>query len=320
MEDAINEGAYNKRMLISHKHYALGLDAGGSSLKWVLLSGTGQYIARGRLGPLTTSLLLNGSGAEVLRQLSEKLPYRPDVVIAGFPGLSRHTIQAEQVADFLSTAVCLPTQGIRVVSDLELAYHAHLQPGQGILLYAGTGSMALHIAKNGDFMRVGGYGYKISDDGGGFGLGRAVLRWLTNAFDTRPQNSQAIWTSPLAEEVKAITGGLDWETLRTYIYSEPGAASVATLAPAVGAAADRGDQVAMKLLKEACKSLVQLVEALFQRIGKLPVVATGGVFYISKHWQCFLQDELSNAAITICQQDHAEYAARWALRDLGKKM
>lgn len=301
---------------MNHEHYALGLDAGGSALKWVLLGGTGEYITHGRLGPLTASMLLSGTGTEVLHQLSAILPRRPSVVTAGFPGLSSHTMQAEKVVDFVREALFLPTQHVRVVSDLELAYHAHLQPGQGILLYAGTGSMACHIAKNGDFMRVGGYGYKISDDGAGFGLGRAALRWLTNAFDTRPKDSQAIWTSPLAEELRAIMGGLDWETVRAYIYSESGAASVATLAPAVGMAANRGDQVAMNLLKEACKSLVQLVEALFQWTEKLPVIATGGVFCISEHWQYFLQDELSNVAITICQRDHAEYAARWALRDL----
>lgn len=301
-------------MPMSCERYVLGLDAGGSALKWVILNDAGRRVAGGNLGPLTASLLLNGTEQQVLSELAKALPHQPAAIVAGFSGMSKNSAQVTQVARLISQSLGLDDEHIQIVSDLELAYHAHWQPGQGILLYAGTGSMALHIAQNGDFIRAGGYGYKIGDDGAGFSLGRAALRWLTHSLDTVSDRASELQESVLANEIKKITGGLDWETLRAYVYSEPGAATVAAMAPAVGRAADQGDQVALGFLQEACDSLVQLVKALSEWIGPLPVVATGGVFRIGSAYQDCLQQALPQ--IVVQQRDHAEYAAQWALTKL----
>ncbi|GMA15472.1 ATPase (plasmid) [Deinococcus metallilatus] len=283
---------------------ALGLDAGGSGTKWTLLGG-GQPLTRGVTPPLTAALLGTGAGAAALAALAGALPARPDVVHAGLPGLSAGTPAAESAREVFARALGLPTARVSVEGDLDLAYRAHLAPGVGILLYAGTGSIAYHVARDGSVIRAGGRGYRLGDEGGGFSLGRAALRWVTDALD-----AGAVPPSPLADEVAGVTGGLDWDTLRAFAYGTPGAAALASLAPAVGRAADRGDGVADALLDEAARSLTDLAGRVRARVGPLPITATGGALRVSPRFPAALARHLPG--VTVTWRDHAEVAARFA--------
>ncbi|GAA5534214.1 N-acetylglucosamine kinase [Deinococcus aluminii] len=283
---------------------ALGLDAGGSGTKWTLFGG-GQPLTRGVTLPLTAALLGTGAGAAALAALAGALPAHPEVVHAGLPGLSAGTPAAESAREVLARALDLPTARVSVEGDLDLAYRAHLAPGAGILLYAGTGSIAYHVARDGSVIRAGGRGYRLGDEGGGFSLGRAALRWVTDALD-----AGAVPPSPLADEVAGVTGGLDWDTLRAFAYGTPGAAALAALAPAVGRAADRGDGVADALLDEAARSLADLAGRVRARVGPLPITATGGALRVSPRFPAALARHLPG--VTVTWRDHAEVAARFA--------
>lgn len=284
----------------------LGLDAGGSGTQWVLLRG-GQVVARGTAPPLTAALLGTEAGAAALRVLAEALPAPPDALHAGLPGLSAGTLGAAAAQDVLARTFGLPAEWVGVEGDLDLAYHAHLAPGAGILLYAGTGSIAYHVARDGTVLRAGGRGYRIGDDGGGFSLGRAALRWVTDALD-----AGEVPSSRLAEELAAVTGGLNWETLRAFAYGTPGAAAIASLAPAVGRAADAGDGMAASLLDGAAQSLADLAQRVQRRIGRLPVTATGGALRVSPQFPAALARHLPG--VTVVWRDHAEVAAHRAAR------
>ncbi|GAA5512811.1 hypothetical protein Dcar01_01535 [Deinococcus carri] len=260
--------------------------------------------------PLTAALLSTELGRAALAALAEALPARPDLLHAGLPGLSAGTPFAAVVSDTLAQTFGLPAARVSVEGDLDLAYRAHLAPGAGILLYAGTGSIAYHVAGDGVVFRAGGRGYRLGDDGGGFSLGRAALRWVTDALD-----AGEVPSSPLAEELAALTGGLDWDTLRAFAYGRPGAAAIASLAPAVGRAADRGDVVAAHLLDEASRSLADLARRVQGRAGLLPVTATGGALRVSPLFPAALVRQLPG--VTVAWRDHAETAARFALAHNG---
>lgn len=287
---------------------ALGLDAGGSGTKWTLLQDDG-VIGRGTAPPLTAPLLRIGAAA--LTSLVEALPDRPDVLHAGLPGLSAGTPAAEEVRAVLASTFGLHPRQVTVEGDLDLAYRAHLAPGEGVLLYAGTGSIAYHVAADGRVIRAGGRGYRIGDDGGGFSLGRAALRWLTDRLD-----EGQVPDSPLARETALVTGGLDWDTLRAFAYGTPGAAAIASLAPAVGRAADRGDEVAAALLGEAAGSLSDLARRVQRLAGPLPVTATGGALRVSPLFPSALARHLPG--VNVSWRDHAEAAARLAARQAGE--
>lgn len=284
---------------------ALGLDAGGSGTGWALVRG-GSVLARGQAPPLTAALLGTPAGEAAMTALTAALPARPEVAHAGLPGLQTGSAAAETARSFLAAALDLPPACVLVEGDLDLAYRAHFAPGAGVLLYAGTGSIAYHVTAPGEVVRAGGRGYRLGDDGGGFSLGRAALRWVTDRLD-----GGEVPASPLAAEVAALTGGLDWPTLRAFAYGTPGAAGVASLAPAVGRAADAGDPVARALLTDAAHALADLARRVLARTGPLPLRATGGALRVSP----LLPGELTERfpGLEVVWRDHAEAAARRAL-------
>ena len=65
---------------------------------------------------------------------------------------------------------------VLVISDVEAAYLAALGASPGVLLLAGTGSIALGRDRRGRFARAGGLGPLLGDDGSAFAIGRAWLR------------------------------------------------------------------------------------------------------------------------------------------------
>lgn len=255
----------------------LGLDAGGSSTKWAWQpAGAAEPTASGRVGPLTSALLETEAGRRALSELRDALPGRPERVWAGLPGLGRGTPEAGAARRTLAQGFGLAPEQVWAESDLDLAYRAYFAPGEGLLLYAGTGSLAYHLRVGGEVVRAGGRGYRIGDDGGGASLGRGALRHLTDALDLGE-----VPVGPLAEEVGLVTGGLDWDSLRRFVYGAPGASALARLAPAVGRAAQRGDPVALALLEEAAGSLAELARRVGARVPGLPVIATGGALRVS---------------------------------------
>ena len=260
----------------------LGLDAGGSGTKWHLRRGDGTLaqvtlaqvtLGQGRTAPLTTLVLGTPQGQAALAELRAALPAPPDAVHAGLPGLARGTERAAWVQHLLAETFNLPAAHVGVESDLDLAFRAHLRPGEGALLYAGTGSIAYGILADGRVIRAGGRGYRIGDDGGGSSIGRLALRWLTAYMDVGevPQGA-------LAQELRSVMGGLDWDTVRAFVYGTPGASALAKLALPVSNAALQNDESALDILRQAAESLADLAGRIRQQAGlpAWPVIATGG--------------------------------------------
>lgn len=279
----------------------LGLDAGGSGTKWVLQRGE-ERLGAGRVSPLTALTLPTPAGEAALAELRAALPELPTRLHAGLPGLSAGSPQADEIREPLAAALGLRPERVTVEGDLDLAYRAHFAPGEGVLIYAGTGSIAYHVSAEGQVFRAGGRGYRIGDDGGGASLGRAALRWVTEPLDFGREAR-----GPLAEEIAGVTGGLDWPALRAFTYAAPGAAALARLAPAVGRAADRGDGAALGMLTEAAAALAELGRRVAGQVGRLPVVATGGALRVSPLFPERLARELPG--VRVQWRDHAEEAA-----------
>ena len=119
-----------------------------------------------------------------------------------------------------------------VISDVEAAYLAALGAVPGVLLLAGTGSIALGRDVRGRFTREGGLGPLLGDDGSAFSIGRA---WLRSAA-VPPARARRVATGPDA------------------------VARVAALAPAVLRRARRGDRTARRVVREAQQALATLAE------------------------------------------------------------
>lgn len=72
---------------------------------------------------------------------------------------------------------------VRVISDVEAAYRGALGEGGGVLVLAGTGSIALAGDGRGRFARAGGLGPLLGEPGSAFSIGRASLATSARAGD-----------------------------------------------------------------------------------------------------------------------------------------
>jgi len=122
-----------------------------------------------------------------------------------------------------------------VISDAEAAYVAALGDGAGILLLAGTGSMALARDARGRWARAGGWGPLLGDEGSAFWIGREWLR--------------------------ASKDGRGFATARRLLASPRAVAGIAALAPAVLRRAREGSAPARRIVAAAHTALADLIVA-----------------------------------------------------------
>src|SRR2546428_4338008 len=135
---------------------------------------------------------------------------------------------------------------VSVVADVEAAWHATLDGERGVLVLAGTGSIALGRDARGRWARAGGLGPLLGDEGSAFWIGR---EWLRATADERARRRFA--TTPHA------------------------VSAVAALAPRVVARARRGDRVARRIVGAAQAHLAAQAAAAGRAPGRPPPPAGG---------------------------------------------
>ena len=214
----------------------LGIDAGGSATRWVLRrDGDEQPLASGEVGPASGHLFdpavrerSLASFARLITDVSKVA--RPDCIAAGVTGLGAGTPPAMTYAGVLSEGLGTPPVAIAIGDDMWIAYRALFAPGEGGLVYAGTGSVGYAIGRDGLALKVGGYGILIDDAGSGFWIAREAIRRILRARDEDP-----VAQSVLADLLYERVGGSGWPIIREAVYgSDRGA--IAALAPVVARA------------------------------------------------------------------------------------
>lgn len=256
----------------------LGIDAGGTRTRWALALPSGELVAEGTAPGMSAVQLATPAGRRAVRETLAALA--ADVLAVGPPqrvhaGVTGYGGVPAPLAGLMRTPLGLPADAVSIVSDIEVAYRDVFHPGEGYLVYAGTGSIAAFIDEAGAFHRAGGRGGVIDDGGSGFWIAREALRHIWRAEDEAPGAWQ---TSPMAREVFDHVGGSDWPHSRAFVYgSERG--EVGRLALAVAAAAGT-DPAALQLLQAAGRELGRLAQILVQRFGPRPVALAGRVFQL----------------------------------------
>jgi N-acetylglucosamine kinase-like BadF-type ATPase len=252
----------------------IGVDVGGSKTAAALDAGEGAvHRAAGpgaavRPGKALASALVI---AEVVRQaLGQSGRLHADVLVVGAAGAGR-TLERSALRDALrSEAVA---DEVHITTDIEIALEAAFGEAAGIVVSAGTGSIAVGRDRHGKIDRIGGYGWQMGDEGSGYAIGRAALGAVGRAADGRSPDTA------LHACVMDRTGSRDFDQLIRWAASA-GPAEVAALAPHVlGVAAD-GDRVAQGIADYAARELSQLAITLAERLSAEPPIAvavTGGL-------------------------------------------
>ena len=293
---------------------ALGIDAGGTRTRWALADGHGAIVAEGEVAGLSALQMGSEAGRAALRaglaELSRAVLVqgRPQRVRAGLTGFGGDGAPWQ---GWLGELLGLAPASIVLCNDIEIAYLGSFAPGEGYLVYAGTGSIGAWIDADGQFHRAGGRGVVLDDGGGGFWTAREALRHIWRNEDEQPGRWRS---SPMAQAVFAHIGGDDWALSRQFMYGQERGA-VGKLALAVAASAG-ADPVAATILRDAGAELARLARALVARYGERPVVLAGRAAtlhpIIFSSMRASLPDALS---LTQTMSDAHHTAARLAARD-----
>ena len=284
----------------SKMSYYLGIDAGGTKTESAVSNGAellGQATSGSckilRVGEEQARLNLR----QAVLEACEAAKVRPAEIIQACIGISGASIPG--VATWVEGVIHeLGAAHVKVMGDHIIAHRAAFGALAGVLVIAGTGSIAYGKNEKGECARAGGWGPTVSDEGSAFWIGReavaAALRLHDQASNNGLYSSIAqFWKAESAEEVIRVANA-DANT------------SFAELSSLVTTLADKGDSTAQSIMIRAGQELAGLAATVISRLWPLDAVVrvalAGGVLQnsslIRQAFHDALQTEHGKAAIS----------------------
>ena len=258
--------------------YYLGIDGGGTKTTCAVGDQT-SLVATATAGPSNVVRVGETVARESLQQSvrqacvaagisTEQVSY----TCVGGSGAGRPEL-ASAVRGFL--AEILPTP-IAVVGDMDVALEAAFDHGPGVIVIAGTGSIAYGRDRQGRTVRAGGWGFAIGDEGSAHWIGRVAVNAVLRASD----RSGRVGTSRLAASLSKSWKADSLLDLARAANAVP-PPNFAALFPSV---ADSRDQLAQDVLGWAGRELAEIASVVIGQLfakdqnDPVPVAMTGGVF------------------------------------------
>lgn len=240
----------------------IGIDAGGTTTRAVLLDSTGRVLGEGAAGPgnhhnlgLVRAVRNMRSAARSAFRVAGKTPQPAKCVFVGCAGVKSHTDIA-RVTAALESAGLGAAGDIDVCNDLHNALAGGLSGKPGIALIAGTGSNCLGRDASGAMWMCGGWGWLLDAPGSAFGLTLSAMNRVVREADGRePQGA-------LLPSLLAFLGLPEANEILARLYCEKWTPDdLAAFAPAVVRCSANGDSAAQRILREGAAALAGLVAA-----------------------------------------------------------
>lgn len=240
----------------------------------------------------------------------------PKVLCVGVAGVGREPDRQALWQALMSRDVA---EEIVVHADAAIALDDAFGDGAGILLIAGTGSVAFGRGPTGAASRCGGWGPVCGDEGSGAWIGRRALSIVTASSDDREPPTALVGAILTAAQVDDVHGLVGWAAMAA-------PADLAGLAPVVASVADAGDLRANSLLSMASEELVLHVRTLARKLfgderASVPVAFAGGLLSpgasLRKRVEHRMKAAVPGAQLRAEEVVPVRGAVRGALRYLG---
>lgn len=296
----------------------MGVDGGGSGTRVLVADRSGEELAAAE-GP--GSAVAPGSversaatvAALVRQALASVGEVRAVSLCAGIAGTGRE--EERDALEGLLQSYELASQ-ITVVPDAAIVLEDAFGPGPGIVLLAGTGSVAFGRGPTGALARCGGWGPAFGDEGSAAWIGRKALAIVAAAHDGREP------ATDLVPQILAATGVRAPEDLVAWA-AAASPAELARLAPVVAEVGATGDLRAESLLALAVEELGLHVRTLARRLfgderASYPLALSGGLLapasLVRQRLERRLRSMAPGAQLHECRVSPARGAVRLALR------
>lgn len=261
--------------------YFLGVDGGGSKTAALLTDESGEPLGRGiaagsnhlRVGIDTATR--NIERAVNVALVEAGIAHKQiEYAYCGIAG-SDHPEHHDRVVE--SLRVFFPRGNFIVDTDARIALTGAVGFGAGVVIIAGTGSVAFGRNSAGEEARAGGWGPIIGDEGSGYAIAKQGLAAVLRAHDGRGEPTSM--TQLLCSEYE-LCNPADLPRLVYATTTKSG--DIARFGKLVVEAAQKGDGVALDILQDAGHELGECVLAVVRKLKlqqqDFPVAYVGGVF------------------------------------------
>lgn len=266
---------------MDQKRYVLGIDGGGTKTDAILVSPDGSLVTEEHAGPTNLQIVGTNQAATTIIKLIQdcckkagnSTSYIQSIVL-GLAGAGRSIDKSTLLEELASIAsqYNLHLPNIIIETDARIALEAAFASSFGIVLIAGTGSIALGKGEDGKLYRAGGWGRILGDDGSGYAVALKALNAAIRSFEGR--GDKTVLNNLALEHFKVTL----LDDLVTKIYREN--VDVASFVPKVFQAEQEFDHVAHNILFSQANELAELVRVLIGQMKpkrKIPVALMGGL-------------------------------------------
>lgn len=268
----------------------LAVDGGQSSTKVVLAREDGSVLAQATGGP--SNHTEEPGGAERFeREISSTVGRA--LQTAGLPPLHEAEFEAacfgmtgETVIKHQVLSRLIMTPRLLVVHDSRNALMGATSGEPGLIVIAGTGSVARGMSSDGREFRAGGWGHLFGDEGSAYWIGRAAIRAIARQLEGYGETTEL--TAQFFRRLGVESADL---LMQKYYAGEWPRDHLAGLAAWVDESARGGDHVALQVLEGAGEELAKQASAVLYLLRRKPescpvdeleneylVSYTGGVF------------------------------------------
>src|SRR3954471_325080 len=243
--------------------HVLGLDAGGTKTVCQLADGRGQVLAEARRGGANLQAVGELEVEKVLHEVMEEAlgdhDVIPSAICLGIAGVDRP--DDARIVRGIMRRIGYKAKTL-VVNDALVALEAGAPDQPGVVVIAGTGSIAYGRNERNQAARAGGWGFMLGDEGSGYWIGRAALRAVLHEADHRGPATRL--TALLLRHYSVARA----QDLIHQVYQgtlRPSA--IAALAQSVMTAFNDGDEVAIRILRSAANELESSAMSVARRLG-----------------------------------------------------
>jgi len=248
--------------------FYLGVDGGGTRCRARLETVDGEVLGRGLSGPASMRFGFEAARESIMaatRQALTEAGLSEEVLSQTYAGIGLAGT-GHLGARAALEAWKHPFAGAWFEGDGYLAYLGAFSGGEGGIVVCGTGSIGITYDKS--TIRVGGYGFPVSDEGSGAHIGLNAIRYALRTLDGRA-NATAFANEILERFQSDPAMVIRWAETAS-------ATDYAAFAAIVIKHAASGEPAATNLLRDAAAHIAGLVEAVLAR-GAPRVALVGGL-------------------------------------------
>src|SRR5205814_2761782 len=176
--------------------YFLGVDGGASKTAALVIDESGKSLGSGVAGPSNHLRVGVETAARNIERAVNKALVAADVAsreihwaYCGIAGAD-HPAHRQEVVDSLE--IFYPRGNFTVDNDARIALTGAIGFGAGVVVIAGTGSVAYGRNEAGEEARAGGWGPSLGDEGSAYGIGRGAFTAVLRALGGRGPATQML--------------------------------------------------------------------------------------------------------------------------------